>query len=114
VIHELYRQQSDMYTKRSYRIVDRIVSIHQPHICPIVRGKANARVEFGAKVAISLVNGYALMEKLQWDNYKEGVTLKDSVERITSALAIIRKRCLRTSSIVRATIFAIARNTESA
>jgi len=80
VIHELYRQQSDMYTKRSHRIEDRIVSIHQPHIRPIVRGKANARVEFGAKVAISLVNGYALMEKLQWDNYNEGVTLKDSVE----------------------------------
>jgi hypothetical protein len=80
VIHELYRQQSDMYAKRSHRIEDRIVNIHQPHIRPIVRGKAKASVEFGAKVAISLVNGYALMEKLQWDNYNEGVTLKDSLE----------------------------------
>jgi len=80
VIHELYRQQSDMYAKRSHRIEDRIVSIHQPHIRPIVRGKAKASVEFGAKIAISLVNGYALMEKLQWDNYNEGVTLQNAVE----------------------------------
>jgi hypothetical protein len=45
-----------------------------------VRGKAKASVEFGAKIAISLVNGYALMEKLQWDNYNEGVTLQNAVE----------------------------------
>lgn len=65
VIHELYRQQSEIYAKQSHRIEDRIVSIHQPHVRPIVRGKAKASVEFGAKVAISLVNGYALIEKLQ-------------------------------------------------
>jgi IS5 family transposase len=47
---------------------------------PIVRGKVKANVEFGAKVAISLVDGYALMEKLQWDNFNEGITLQESVE----------------------------------
>lgn len=80
VIHELYRQQSDMYEKHSHRIEDRIVSITQPHVRPIIRGKANKPVEFGAKVAISLVNGDALMEKLKWDNYNEGVTLQEAVE----------------------------------
>jgi transposase, IS5 family len=80
VIHELYRQQSEMYAKRSHRIEDRIVSIHQPHVRPIVRGKAKANVEFGAKVAISLVDGYAFIEKLQWDNYNEGTTLQEAVE----------------------------------
>ena len=29
---------------------NRIVSIYQPHLCPIVRGKAKAKVEFGAKL----------------------------------------------------------------
>ncbi|GIM48024.1 hypothetical protein DNHGIG_35730 [Collibacillus ludicampi] len=80
VIHELYRQQREMYTKRSHRIEDRIVSISQPHVRPIMRGKLKANVEFGAKVAISLVDGYALMEKLQWDNFNEGITLQESVE----------------------------------
>ncbi|MCK9927464.1 IS5/IS1182 family transposase, partial [Frankia sp. Mgl5] len=53
VIHELYRQQLEMYSKRTHQIEDRIVSIHQPHVRPIVRGKAKARVEFGAKIAVS-------------------------------------------------------------
>lgn len=80
VIHELYRQQNEMYTNRSHHMEDRIVSIHQPHVRPIVRGKAKANVEFGAKFAISLVNGYAFVEKLEWDNFNEGITLQESVE----------------------------------
>ncbi|WMM91329.1 IS5/IS1182 family transposase, partial [Heyndrickxia coagulans] len=50
----------------------RIVSISQPHVRPIVRGKAKANVEFGSKVAISVVDGYALIEHLDWENYNEG------------------------------------------
>ncbi len=80
VIHELYRQQKEMYERKSKRIDDRIVSISQPHFRPIVRGKTNANVEFGAKVAVSLVNGYALIEDLQWDAYNEASTLQQSVE----------------------------------
>src|SRR5699024_6151531 len=63
---------------------DRIVSISQPHVRPIVRGKAKAGTEFGAKVSVSLVNGYALMENLDWDNYNEGTTLQESAERYKS------------------------------
>ncbi|MES7591077.1 transposase, partial [Cutibacterium acnes] len=50
------------------------------HVRPIVRGKAKAKVEFGAKVAISVVDGFALVEKLDWDSYNEGITLQASVE----------------------------------
>jgi hypothetical protein len=39
-----------------------------------VRGKAKANVEFGSKVAISVVDGYALIEHLDWENYNEGTT----------------------------------------
>src|SRR5690625_2457824 len=81
VISELYRQQREMHDKRSKRINDRIVSISQPHVRPIVRGKAKAGTEFGAKTSISLVSGYALIEKLDWDNYNEGTTLQESAEK---------------------------------
>ncbi|MBD8004282.1 hypothetical protein H9631_04240 [Bacillus sp. Sa1BUA2] len=63
VISELFGQQQEIYTNRSHRVDDRIVNISQPHVRPIVRGQAKANVEFGSKVAISLVNGYALIEK---------------------------------------------------
>ena len=35
-----------MYKKKSHQVEDRIVSIHQPHVRPIVRGKAKARRSF--------------------------------------------------------------------
>ncbi len=69
-----------MYRKRTRRIDDRIVSISQPHVRPMVRGKARAHVEFGAKVAVSLVNGYARLERLDWNNFHEGQTLQAAVE----------------------------------
>ena len=55
--------------------------MHQPHVRPIVRGKAGAAVEFGAKVAISLENGYSRIEKLSWDPFNEAATLVDTIER---------------------------------
>jgi len=80
VIQELYRQQRAMYELRTHRIEDRIVSISQPHIRPMVRGKASAPVEFGAKVSVSMVNGYAFLERLSWDSFNEGVTLIETLE----------------------------------
>ncbi|MBE3570941.1 MAG: IS5 family transposase [Bacillales bacterium] len=80
VIQELYRQQEEMHRTKTHRIDDRIVSISQPHVRPIVRGKAKANVEFGSKVAVSVVDGYVLVEKLDWDNFNEGITLQESVE----------------------------------
>lgn len=48
-IRRLYDQQKTMYETNTHSIEDRIVSISQPHIRPIVRGKAGAECEFGAK-----------------------------------------------------------------
>lgn len=81
VVQELYRQQIEMYESRNYRAEDRIVSISQPHVRPIVRGKTSAAVEFGAKLSVSVVDGYVFCEKLEWDAYNEGVTLIDSLKR---------------------------------
>ena len=46
-----------------------------------MRGKTNAPVEFGAKAAISLVDGFAIVEHLSWDAFNETTTLIDSIER---------------------------------
>ena len=80
-IRQLLEQQTIMYQKQDRRIPERIVSLNQPHVRPIVRGKAGAAVEFGAKVAISLSAGFARIEKLSWEPFNEGTTRIESVER---------------------------------
>ena len=80
-IHTLYEQQREMYDKGTHTVQDRIVSLSQPHVRPIVRGKVSTPVEFGAKIEMSMVDGYARIEKLSWDAFNEGGTLQDSVER---------------------------------
>ena len=80
VIHELYRQQLWMYETRCHRIDDRIVSINQPHVRPIVRGKASAATEFGAKLSASLVDGDVFLDRLEWDAYNECADLVGQIE----------------------------------
>ena len=80
VISEVYRQQQLMYDQASRRIDDRIVSISQPHVRPIKRGKAGSDTEFGAKLSISMVNGYAFVDRTSWDNFNECLDLQDQVE----------------------------------
>ncbi|MBL1208410.1 MAG: hypothetical protein FWJ34_01330 [Geminocystis sp. GBBB08] len=62
VVKELYRQQLQMYSENKQTIENRIVSIEQPHIRPIVRGKARVSVEFGAKISVSYVEGYIFLD----------------------------------------------------
>ena len=81
VIKELYRQQLLMYENCTHSIPERIVSIYQPHVRPIVRGKVKAPVEFGAKVSISLVDGFSFVERIDWDAYNESCDLKEQIER---------------------------------
>jgi hypothetical protein len=81
VIRHLLEQQETMYRKKSHQVEDRIVSIHQPHVRPIVRGKAKAKTEFGAKINISLLDGYARVDHFHWDAFNEGQDLQGQVER---------------------------------
>ncbi len=67
----LYEQQLYMHEHRVHSIPDRIVSIRQPWVRPIVRGKAHANTEFGAKLHISMVDGYARIERLSFDAFNE-------------------------------------------
>jgi len=94
VIQTLYDQQREMHTKRTHSIDDRIVSIHQPHVRPIVRGKANAKVEFGAKIDVSITNGFVFLEEYSWDAYNEGTTLIATVERYRKRTGCYPKKVL--------------------
>lgn len=49
-IIRLYEQQQYMYDNRVHSVEHRIVSISQPWLRPIVRGKVKAPVEFGANL----------------------------------------------------------------
>ena len=70
-----------MYDHKQRQINDRIVSISQPHVRPIVRGKAGTPVEFGAKFDISCVAGYVFLDHLSWDNFNESTHLITQIER---------------------------------
>ena len=78
-IREIYEQQLHMHRNRTHRVDNRIVNLHQPHVRPIVRGKESAKVEFGSKLQVSLVDGYMFLDKLSWDAFNEGGSLQDSV-----------------------------------
>lgn len=81
IIQEVYCQQAEMYQSGQLSKEHRIVSIHQPHVRPILPGKLNSKVEFGAKINVSLVNGYVHLDYLAWEAYNEGTLLVDSIEQ---------------------------------
>ncbi len=81
IVSELFRQQQWMYENRSHRIDDRIVSLTQPHVRPIVRGKAGTPVEFGAKLSVSYSDGYCFLDHLRWDNFNESQDLQLQLEQ---------------------------------
>ena len=79
-IGKVYEQQLEMYEKKTNKVENRIVSVSQPHVRPIVRGKAGKAVEFGAKISASNVNGFVFLDKLSWDNYNESGDLQARIE----------------------------------
>ena len=81
VIQQLHAQQWEMYRNKSRRCDDRIVSISQPYVRPIIRGKLDKAVEFGAKLSLSLsAEGLARVDQLRWNAFHEGGDLVSQVE----------------------------------
>ena len=74
-------QQKYMYDNRTHSVSDRIVSVSQPFVRPIVRGKAGKPVEFGAKLDISVVDGWTRLECCSFNAYNEAGNLRTMVER---------------------------------
>ena len=75
VISELHRQQTILLYAKTRSIPDRIVNLVQSNVRPIVRGKARAAVEFGAKISVSVRNGFAFLHRISWDPYNESEDL---------------------------------------
>jgi IS5 family transposase len=71
VISEVTRQQKEMLANNTRSIPGKLMSIWKPHVRAIARGKAKAMYEYGAKISLSLVDGYARVDRLSWDHYNE-------------------------------------------
>lgn len=80
VIREVARQHDQLHRQQAWRIDDRIVSLHQPHVRPIVRGRIGHPVEFGAKFSVALVGGIACVDALRWDACHEAGDLIDQCQ----------------------------------
>ena len=94
-IRTLVEQQQYMYDNKVHSVPDRIVSISQPYIRPIVRGKAKSPVEFGAKLDLSIdENGIARLERLSFDAYNESDVLITAVENYKSRTGHYPERVL--------------------
>ncbi|MBD3271056.1 MAG: DDE transposase [Elusimicrobia bacterium] len=72
IVRRIYEQQRQMWREKTHMIKDRIVSLHLPHIRPMVRGKDGKDVEFGPKALLSWVNGFCFLDYLSCDAYNEG------------------------------------------
>ncbi len=80
-IRKVYEQQKYMFENNTHKVADRIVSISQPYVRPVVRGKANKPTEFGAKLHLSVDEwGFARIEYLSFDAYNEGPMLIQALE----------------------------------
>ena len=104
-IRTVYEQQKYMYDNRTHSVPDRIVSVSQPFVQPIVRGKAGKPVEFGAKLDISVVDGWTRLECCSFDAYNEAGNLREMAERFRA-----RAGSWRTKSTETGRISAIARH----
>lgn len=94
-IRTLVEQQQYMYENKVHSVPDRIVSISQPYIRPIARGKAKAPVEFGAKLDLSIdENGIARLERLSFDAYNESDVFITAVENYKSRTGHYPERVL--------------------
>ncbi|HCC52011.1 MAG TPA: DDE transposase, partial [Porphyromonadaceae bacterium] len=79
-IIRMYYQQLQMFKDGTHTCADRIVSIFQSHVRPIVRGKSKSPTEFGAKIGASIVKGYTFVDDHSWDAYNESADLALQVE----------------------------------
>ena len=93
-LRTIYEQQKYMYDNKVHSVPDRIVSVSQPFVRPIVRGKAGKPVEFGAKLDISVADGWTRLEYSSFDAYNEAGNLEEIVERFREREGHYPKRVL--------------------
>ncbi len=95
VIRELYEQQKYMWDNHTHSVEHRIVSLSQPWVRPIVRGKAKAPTEFGAKFEVILDGqGYARITQLSFEAFNESEKLQEALEQFHDRTGRWPKRVL--------------------
>ena len=77
-INEVRRQQQKLMEKK--KVQHRIVNIDRPYLRPIVRGKENKSVEFGAKVNNIQIDGISFIEHHSFESFNEGTRLKECID----------------------------------
>ncbi len=80
IVSLVYQQQKYMYDNKTKSVPCRIVSIFQPYVRPIPRGKDKSQIEFGSKLGVSLDDGLARINALSWEAYNEGGDFIKQVE----------------------------------
>jgi len=80
-IEKVVVQQKEHLAHPKKSIPNRIVSLRQPFVRPIVRGKAGAPTEFGQKLALSVADGFTFIDVQSFDAFNEGITLIASAEK---------------------------------
>jgi hypothetical protein len=93
-IRVLYTQQLEMYTTRTRSVPDRIVSLSQPWVRAIPRGKPGAKWEFGPECEFSVIDGFTRVERVSFDPYNEGVGLIELLERYKARTGFYPERVL--------------------
>ena len=81
IIKLLYQQQLYMQQNNKTSVKDRIVSLSQDHIRPIVRGKENKPVEFGIKAHVMQVDGVNFIEHHTFNAFNESTRLQNAVRK---------------------------------
>lgn len=75
-VFDMFHQQTYMHENNIHTCANRIISIFQPHLRPIKRGKARAKTEFGAKIGAVVYEGYTFIDHHSWDAYNESQDLE--------------------------------------
>ncbi|MDO8662673.1 MAG: IS5 family transposase [Candidatus Omnitrophota bacterium] len=71
-------QQKDVY--HGLPVKERIVSVHKPHLRPMVRGKYPVEVEFGPKILLNLKNKCLFLESLNFANISDSNLLGTAID----------------------------------
>lgn len=78
-VKEVLFQQRYMFDMNVTSVPGRIVSLAKPYIRPIIRGKENKRVEFGAKLNISQVDGINFIEHFSFEAFNECTRVQSAI-----------------------------------
>ncbi|NCC55649.1 MAG: hypothetical protein EOM11_09255 [Erysipelotrichia bacterium] len=69
-----------------------------------MRGKAKTKIEFGAKINFSLLDGYARVDHFHRDAFNEGQDLQAQVERFRKLTGKRQNATRLKGSLVRASV----------